>query len=365
MGLVTLFVFGCTDLSRPARPDAPAGGVILMTTSDFTSGFLTALDPVTGRVYQDLLSVFNDSLPRYDTSSAATYIVQRLGSDSLRKLDNRGGYLTTYERSLGTKSNPQDLIVLPGNLIAVSYLNKNAIEILNQANAVKVAEIDLSAYADADGYAEIGSMVYQGGFIYATAARLARLATDAIWPPAGQSYLLRINISNYQVTPYQVPYTNPVSRLHFHAARNSLIFAAPARFASSYALDGGCVEFSLSSQAFLGTLITEVQAGYEIADCQVQADGSGIFVGYDSGLNSIFGSFDTSTHAVTRVAATLSRNVGGYFSGFLLHSNGKVYLADRNILSPGIRIFGGPTLIEQTTKAIYTGLPPYAMEEAP
>jgi hypothetical protein len=244
-------------------------------------------------------------------------------------------------------------------------LNKNTIEILNQATAVKLAEIDLSAFADADGYAEIGSMIYQGGFIYATAARLNRLATDSIWPPVGQSYLFKISTSNYQFNSYLLPFTNPVSRLHFHPGRNSLIFAAPARFASSYALDGGCIEFSLTLGTFLTAPITEIQAGYEIADCHIQSDGSGIFVGYDSGLNSIFGSFDTSTHAITRVAATLGRNVGGYFSGFLLHSNGKIYLADRNILNPGIRVFSGPPLIEQTAKAIYTGLPPYSMEEVP
>lgn len=362
---LSFFLLNCADLSRPAKPDAPASGVILVSTSDFTTGFLGALDPLTGKVYQDLLSVYNDSVPRYDASSAATYILQRLGSDSIRRLDNSNGYLTVYEKSLGTKSNPQDLIVLPGNQIAVSYLNKNTIEILNPATAAKISEIELAAYADADGYAEIGSMTYQGGYIFATAARLNRLATDAIWPPVGQSYLLRINTSNYQVTSYLVPFANPTSRLHFSAARNSLIFAAPARFASSYALDGGCVEFSLGSATFVTSPISEAQAGYEIADCQIQADGSGIFVGYDSGLNSIFGSFDPAAHTLTRIAATLSRNVGGYFSGFLLHSNGKVYLADRNILAPGIRIFSGPTLSEQTSKAIYTGLPPYSMEEVP
>jgi hypothetical protein len=348
----------CSDYSEPAKPNAPASGVLLISGSDFTTGFLSAMDPVT-------LKAYRDAGLRYDASSGTTFVIERLGADAVQRLQNSNGYLADYQRSLGAKSNPQDLAFLPGNLMAVSYYNRNAIDILNRSNAAKVAEIDLAGYADADGYAEVGSLLYQGGFIYAAVIRLNRQATDGIWPPSGQSYLLKINATNYQITTISLPYTNPISRLKYHAGRNSIIFATPGRYAFNYALDGACLEYDLTTGLTAVAPITEVQAGYEIADCNIQNDGSGIFVGYDASLNSVFGSFSTTTHAVTRVAAFLSSTNGGYFSQFYLHSNGKVYLADRNIFNPGIRIFSGPTLTEVTAAPVYTGLPPYSMEEVP
>lgn len=365
ISLVLMLFVACADYSRPTKPDAPASGVILIVGTDFSTGFLSALDPVSLKAYRDIQFIYNDSLLRYDSSAAATYVLERLGADAVQKLDNNTGYLTLYEKSLGTKSNPQDLTFLPGNQMAVSFLNKNKIGILSRSNAATIAEIDLSQYADADGYAEINALAYIGGYLYATVDRLNRQATDGIWPPVGQSYLLKIDMTTYQITETLLTHTNPVSRLHYHAGRNSLIFAAPGRFAANYALDGACLEYSLATGLLVTSPMTEVQAGYEIADCHIQNDGSGIFVGYDANLNSIFGSFNTTSHTVTRVAAFLSSSNGGYFPQFLLHSNGKVYLADRNITSPGVRVFSGPTLSEETTRAVYTGLPPYALEEVP
>ena len=68
---------------------------------------------------------------------------------------------------------------------------------------------------------------------------------------------------------------------------------------------------------------------------------------------------------MTSIAAFLNRNNGGYLAGFLLHSNGNVYLADRNIFQPGVRIFNGATLAELTATALSTGLPPLTLEEVP
>ena len=360
-----LCLAACADYTRPGKPDLPASGVILIVGSDFSTGFLSAIEPVSLKVYRDALNIYNDSQLRYDSSTASTYVIQRLGSDSLRRLENQQDYQLSYERSVGTAGNPQSLAFLPGNLMAVSLYNRNTIDILARTTGSKVSEINLAAYADADGYAEMGSLLYHAGYLYALVQRLDRAATGALWPPVGQSYLLKIDATTYQVTPVLLPYTNPVSRLHLHTGRNSLLFSAPARFAANYALDGACLEFDIASGTLLTSPITEAQAGYEIADCHIQSDGSGVFVGYDANLNSIFGSFNATTHAVTRVAATLSSANGGYFPQFLLHSNGKVYLADRNIYAPGIRVFSGPTLTEETERAVYTGLPPFALEEIP
>jgi hypothetical protein len=356
----------CADYVEPARPDAPASGVILIAGTDFSTGFLSAVDPALSKAYRDIMPIYNDSTLRYSSTDKATYVVERRGADAIRRLENAAGYLGAYQKSVGVGRNPQDAAMLPGNLMAVSLYNSNRIAVLNRSNATTVAEINLDAYADADGYAEIASLTYATGFLYVAVQRLNRYATNAIWPPVGDSYIIKVDTSNYSIIKSTLlSHSNPVSRLHHNTARNSLIVAAPARFASNYALDGACLEYSLASDSLSTPPITEVQAGYDIADCDIQADGSGVFTGYDAALNSVFGSFSTTTHALTNIAATLSSTVGGYYSTVLIHSNGKVYLADRNIYAPGLRVFGGPTLVEETTKAIYTGLPPYALEEVP
>lgn len=362
---VLIFLGACADFERPQKPDAPASGVVLAVGSDFSTGFLSAVDPAGSKAYRDIVPIYQDSGVHYDSASAASFVLQRLGADSVMRVDHSSGYMIQYEVSLGSKLNPQSIAFLPGGLFAVSYFNANHIDIRSRNSGALSAQIGISAYADGDGYAEAGDMLYHAGFLYVAVQRLARNATDALWPPEGTSYLLKIDVSNYAIVATTLSHTNPISRLHYNAARNSIIFAAAGRFAANYQLDGACLEFSMASGALLAPLISEAQAGYEIADCELTAGGQGIFIGYDAGLNSIFGSFNTTTPAVTGVAAFLNRNNGGYLAGFLLHSNGNVYLADRNIFQPGVRIFDGVSLNELTTKALSVGLPPLSLEEVP
>lgn len=362
LGIILSLAGACTDLPQPAKPDAPASGVMLVAGTDFTTGFLSAFEPLTGKVYRDIVPLHSDVQLAYQ---AAPFALQRLGSDSLRRLDQNAGYAAAFEQSLGSRSNPQGIAFLPGNQVAISYYNRNTIDIRSAQTGIQTGSIDLSAWADADAFAEIGHLHYHSGFLYVAVQRLNRQASDAVWPPLGSSYLLRIDISTYAITAFLMAYSNPVSRLHYNAGRGSLVFAAPGRFAANYSLDGACVEFDLGSSSFLTPPMTEAQAQYEIADCDIKPDGSGVFVGYDSQLNSVFGSFDPAAHVVTRVAAQLSSASGGYYAGFQLHSSGKVYLADRNLYQPGLRIFSGLLLAEETVQPIYTGLPPFSLIEIP
>lgn len=364
--VLLLFIPACADFERPLKPDAPASGVVLVTATDFATGFLAAIDAQNFSATKDILQIYNDSLPRYSADDKATYMVQRLGSDSLLRLDNLAGYQNVYEKSVGAQSNPQDAAFLPGDRIAVTLLNRNFILILNRSTGAVVKEIDLSSYADSDGYAEISHALFANGFLYTTIQRLNRAATGSVWPPVGQSYLVKIDIATYQVLQSTLlTHTNPISRLHYHAARNTLLFAAAGFFYSNAALDGACLEYDLATDTLLTPPITELEAGYEIADCNIRADGSGVFIGNDTNLNSVLGVFDATTHTLTRIAATLASSNGGYFSDFLLHSNDKVYLADRNVFKPGVRVFSGVLLSEETASPIYTGLPPFVLEEVP
>lgn len=366
LGAVLILALGrCADYERPAKPDAPASSVILIAATDFSTGFLSAFDPVNFKVYRDIVGIHSDSMLRYDSSNQATFVVQRLGADSLRRLDNNNGYLTAFEKSLGARSNPQNAELLPGNLLAVSFYNSNLVQIVNRTTGSTVATVDFSPYADADGFAEVSGLRYAAGYLFATVQRLNRFATDAIWPPTDISYLMKIDTSNWQFTPYALTHTNPSGRIQFHTGRNSLVFAAPGRYAANYQLDGACLEFSLTTFTFLTPPMTEAQAGYEIAECSIQSDGSGVMSGSDATISSVLASFDVTAHTLTRLAAYLPSGNGGYFPGYLLHSNGKIYLSDRNIHNPGLRIFSGPTLTEVGGKTFYTGLPPFSLEEVP
>lgn len=352
----------CADLPPPAKPGAPASGVMLIAGTDFTTGFLSAFDPSTGRVYRDIVPLHSDALLAYQISPFA---LQRLGADSLRRLDQNAGYASVFDQSLGARTNPQGLAFLPGNQVAVSFYNRNTIDIRSAVTGMQTGSIDLSAWADADGFAEIAHLLFHFPYLYAAVQRLNRQASDAVWPPSGTSYLLRIDISDYSIAAYPLAHANPVSRLHYNAGRGTLVFAAPGRFAANYTLDGACLEFDLGTFTFRTAPLTETQALYEITDCDIKPDGSGVFIGYDSQRNSVLGSFDPAIHAVTGLAAQLSSSTGGFFADFQVHSGGKVYLADRNLYQPGLRIFSGTLLTEDTQQPVYTGLPPLSLVEIP
>ena len=362
--LVALFLVllsACSDLPRPERPAVPSSKLLLVGASDFVTGFLNAISLADNTVYRDILPTHSDSVVRSSANEA--YVVNRLGQDNITRLLAEQSFSPRYESATGNLSNPHDIVVVDSSTAVVSLYGKNYLLLIDPSSGATKGQIDLSAYADIDTLPEAASLYLDRTDLYVTVQRLNRFIVGAqVWPPVGTSYLLRIPTSTYQVAEaFSLPYTNPISRLRHFAPRNSLIFCTPALYAFNYALDGGIVEFDLDTKTFSTAPLTETQAGLELSDAILVSATLGFAIGNDADFNSTLLAFNPSTNQVIKTMATLSFSVGGYYSD-LAYSNGKLYLADRKLTAPGVRIFDTASLQEITTEPLNVGLPPLSLQ---
>lgn len=363
LNIITLLLSaaGCTDLPRPLKPDVPADNLLIVGTTDFSTGFISAvsLDDLT--VYKDIQPAHSDF--SIASEGTAVYTLNKLGADSITRSQPAESFSIQYSVSAGSKTNPYDIVEIGSNRAAVSLYGQDYLLLIDTITGKTVSQIDLPAYADADGIPETSSLFYRNGRLYVFVQRLDRNTTSSsIWPPAGQSYLLKINSTFTAVEKsFTLPFTNPVSRARYFTERNSIIIAAPGNYGANYSLDGGVIEFDLDTETFLISPLTEQQAGLEISDAVLVSSTLGFAICSDASFNSYFIAFNPSTHAMISTLAQIPATTGGYFSGMAYH-NGRLYLGDRKANGPGIRIFNTTTLNEITQTPLDTGLPPVSLE---
>lgn len=103
-------------------------------------------------------------------------------------------------------------------------------------------------------------------------------------------------------------------------------------------MDGGIVQFNLATETFT-TLLTETQAGLELSDAIILSSTRGFAIGSGSDFSSSLIAFNPTTNAVTATLVSLSGSNGGYYPEMAMGKSDRLYLADRNVFDPGIRIF--------------------------
>ncbi len=361
---VLFFLFLCThcaDLPLPKKPNVPPNNLIVAITTDFVTGFVSAMAPDGSRLYQDILPVHSDAVLR--EHEGELYVINRLGADNLTRIKPTAGYLREYELSLGRRSNPHDIAFVSSDLAAISLYDATDLLFVNYRQGKIVGRLSLAAYSDADGLPEMSSLYYHSnGFLYVVLQRLNRHGAG-IWPPSGDSLLLKINpFSRSVVDSFTIPLSNPISRLRYHDFRDSLIMAAPAFFGVNYQLDGGVVEFNLTTEAF-SVLISETELGEEVTDCLLVSSSLGFLLTQNNSFITRIKAFDPVTKNILATLAS-SQNMSGFFADMLLHSP-KLYVADRNYHRPGVRIFDINTLEEETGTPHYLGLPPFNLDMLP
>jgi len=125
--------------------------------------------------------------------------------------------------------------------------------------------------------------------------------------------------------------------------------------------DGGLERvdpFALRAEGFF---VTENDLGGNVTDFVLVSQTKGYAVVIDDALRNVLLAFDPSRHAVTR--RLLVRRE--FLPEIDLAPDGTLWLADRGLPAPGIRIFDVTTDRPLTRSAIDVGLPPFAMVFVP
>lgn len=323
-----------------ATPDRAA----FVITTDYTTGSCAEIDLATRGVKSNLCPIHADAVARY--RDGKVWVVNRLGQDNVQILDPAAGYATVAQYSVGAGSNPQDIAFANGKAY-VTRQNDNKVLVVKPVSGETIAEVDLSAFADADGFCEPGVMQVEGSRVLVTVLRLDRNNQMA---PAGKGVIAVIDSATDTLVGGGIPLLAANPWLGFARDGVYLYVANSGTFGKS---DGDIELIDPDKLANGGITVASSQLGGDINYFTVK-NGVIYAVVTDAAYNTSLVAWDTQQAKRTVVLATEGFNL----AGVAINDRGELYVADRAATKPGMRIFDTKTLGELTAAPIDTGLPP-------
>jgi hypothetical protein len=302
-------------------------------------------------------SVHSDAVARY--YGGLVYVVNRFGGDNIQILNPGTGFGTVRQFSVGNGSDPHDVVVVSPTKAYVTRYNQTDMWIVNPSTGLQTGSVDFSSFADVDGIPEMDQMALVGDNLFVTVQRIDRNT----WGPAGQSYVavIDVNTDTFVDTDHMTPGTqaialtgtNPYTTLQLDSYSGNLYVGC----AGYWGLQDGRVEtidpYSLSHT---GTIFTETAAGGDFLDVEIVLGQYGFALIQNASFHTELISFDPQTGLKT---GTLY-NPGAYvLQDIELAPTGELFLADRTVTNPGIRVYDAETGAQITTVPIDVGLPPF------
>jgi hypothetical protein len=286
------------------------------------------------------------------------YVLGRFGCDHVQVVDGTT-FATLHQFTVGNGTNPQDIEVVSPTKAYVSLYERDYLQIVDPSTGALGGTVSLAALADADGLPEAAEMAQVGGRLFVALQRLSRPAYSASNP----SYLAVVDVTTDQlvdvdpVTPGLQPIVltgrNPFAEIVLDPVRQKLVVTETGSFGP---LDGG-VEFvdpvTLQPEGFF---VTEAALGGDLNGVRLWTDCTGFAI-----VNSP--SFQTRLVRFDRCGGTL---LGTCWTsaGFDLcdleidYAGARVFVSDRDLLTPGVRVFAAGSCTQITTSPIGLGLPP-------
>ena len=349
-------------LTCAGAPHAGTGKVVVVTT-DFETGLLATVGVAPPHTVVRLdVPIHADAVVRIAGERA--YVVNRFLGDNLQVLDPRRGFATVLQCSTGTGSNPHDVAVVDPHKAYVTRYDRPELWIVDpeatSCAGFRRGTIDLAPYGDADGLPEMDQMVRVADRLFVSVERLDRTRGFA---PSGPSALVIVDLATDTVAgTIELVGKNAfgdASGIVREPGTGKLLLAAAGDTLRTG--DGGIERvdpFALRSE---GLVITEEELGGSVTDFVLVSATRGYAVVLDDRLTNVLVAFDPARRTVTR--RLLSRDA--YLPDIALGPDGLLWLADRGLPAPGVRLFDPTDDRQLTGRAIDVGLPPFAMAFLP
>jgi len=344
-----------------AASTAPAKAIVV--TTDFETGLLATVGVTPPHTVDHFSTpIHSDAVVR--TAGGLVYVVNRFLGDNVQVLDPAHGFNTVAECSVGPGSNPHDLAVVNPHKAYVTRYGRPELWIVDPGVGTDCAgfflgAIDLGRYAAAGNLPEMDQMALVGDRLFVSLERL----DTALRFPAGKGLLVVIDITTDQVvSTIELSGGNPFGETaglpREPGTGNLLVSEAGDIYRTG---DGGIERvdpFALRAEGFF---ITETDLGGNITDFVLLSPTKGYAVVEDDSLHNILLAFDPQTRRVTRRLFVSQQ----YLPEIDLAPDQTLWLADRALPNPGIRIFDVTDDRELTPTPIDVGLPPFAMAFLP
>ncbi len=365
--LLPLLGAGCGGSSGGDDGGTAAQGAetAFVTTTDYTTGSyytinLSDLTP-SGDLPSGAGIIESDNSAAYHNGKV--YVINRMGFDNITVLDTADLTTAASQFSTGNGTNPHSMAFVSDTKAYVSLYGADYILIVDptdRGNEIK-GQIDISAFADADGIPEASPMVIVDGKLFVAVQRLDR---DAWFAPTDASYLVVIDTATDEIVdvdpstpdvndPIVLTSTNP-QFMRYDEALGKIVVSETGSYGAQ---DGGLETVDPATYEAEGFFVTEEALGGDVGDFAL-VDGTRGYavVTLPTWANDV--AVLSKGDGGWEVTGTLGMP-GAYIPCLALDSAGRLLVPDRTAENPGVRIFDADG--EITTEPIRSGegsLPP-------
>jgi hypothetical protein len=287
------------------------------------------------------------------------YILGRFGCDFVQVIDAVGSFSTLIQFSTGNGTNPHDIELYAPTKAYVSLYDTDYLLVVNPETGVPVGQINLATFSDDDGLPEADEMVLVGDLLFVALQRLDRAQGFA---PVNDAVVAVVDCTTDQIVDVDpntdglqgIPLTgrNPFGELLFDPVRQKIYLAEVGAFGVA---DGGAEFIDPQALSAEGFFITESALGGDLSAVRLWSDCSGYAVLNDASFNTKLTRFDWCSGSVWQDCLTTS---GFRISDLEIAVDGTIVITDRDLATPGVRVFQAPGCAEITTSTLGFGLPP-------
>ncbi len=348
--IVTLSTAACDEDSTSETPNETSTTMVL--TTDYESGAFSTVDPTDRSVDKNVQVIHSDSICRFDPVTGLPYIVSRLGADSITVVNPVDGWGVSNQYSVGAGTNAQDIAVVSSERAYVPRFGDPSLLVAHPTTGDELSQIDLSPYADEDGNPDASQALHVDGEVFVSLQRI-----DETWAPTDYSSVLVIDGTDGTIIEeIHLTAKNPVGKLRYSDAVKSLVFIEAGGFG---VLDGGIEYLDPVTRTLSGLVISEQTLGGDVSDAVIATETKGYAVigVYEGEVSkTVLVSFNPSTGEKLN---ELISSDGWDLSYLEITPDGtELWVTDRTMSTPGIRIFDVSDDKELTTSPIDVGLPP-------
>ncbi|PID81012.1 hypothetical protein CSA17_00090 [bacterium DOLJORAL78_65_58] len=294
-----------------------------------------------------LVSIPSDAVARWH--DGLVYVVGR-GAASLVQIYNPAWEWTMVgEFPVGEGSNPQDIVFPDDGTAWISCYDAPILLQVDLVTGTILRTLDTSIYADADGLPETGWMHLQDGLLYIACQNLDR---NNWFQPTGPGRLLVLDTATAEWRePIALEGANPYTQ--FRVAPDGRLMVGCA---GSWAIiDGGIEAVDLTTGQTDGLILTEAQLGGEVLNFVPMEGGIMYALTSDSSFNTSLIRVQVDSAQVS----VLESSMGFELVDLAWDGDFQIYVADRNLDNPGIRVFDSAAGNELTSAPVALELPPF------
>ncbi len=252
-------------LLSPSAASAASKAFVFGT--DFSTGSLSSVVTATSIPSCDVASPHSDARLRF--FGGQIYVINRFGADNIQ-IVSPSTHATVRQFSVGNGANPYDIAVLSPTKAYVTRYERRELWIVNPSTGLKTGEIDLGAFADADGTPEMDRIAVVGPLAFVSLQRLDR---NGGFVPTDSSLVAVIDTRTDQlvdcdsiapgVQAIHLPRTNPVTDFAFDRTTSRLLLGCAGFFG---AFDAGIVAIDAAGLTSTQVLATDAALGGDCND---------------------------------------------------------------------------------------------------